>query len=162
VTAGDAAAAEAADEAETTAAAASAAAAPAAAVQQESSAGDGDAGEGVDGDGVDAGVEDGDGADAAGSAPTFADLQQAFPDSVGVVVLWSVALQVHGPDAQPSGVEVAPVLQLWGDTDTLQALRSSIAAADMVYLQHTLKVGMQAGMAPSRAAAESCRLHLQA
>jgi hypothetical protein len=59
---------------------------------------------------------------------------------VGVKLLWSVALQVHGPSAQPSDVEVAPVLQLWGDTDTLQALRSSIEAADKIYCQHTLQV----------------------
>jgi hypothetical protein len=117
-------------------AAAGASAATAAAIQQESSAGVGD--EIGDVDGIDDGV--GDGADGAGSAPTFADLQQAFPDSVGVVVLWSVALQVHGPEAQAAEVQVAPVLQLWGDADTLQALRSSIAAADMIYLQHTLKV----------------------
>jgi hypothetical protein len=84
-----------------------------------------------------------DAAAAAGPGLSFADLQQAFPDSVGVELLWSVALQVHGPDAQPSEVEVAPVLQLWGDTDTLQALRSSIAAADKTYCQHTLQVCRQ-------------------
>jgi hypothetical protein len=84
------------------------------------------------------------GADPAAVADlvtSFADLQQAFPGSVGVELLWSVALQVHGTNAQPAEVEVAPVLQLWGDTDTLQALRSSIAAADRTYCQHTLQVG---------------------
>jgi hypothetical protein len=73
---------------------------------------------------------------------SFADLQQAFPGSEGVELLWSVALQVHGPNVQPAGVQVAPVLQLWGDADTLEALRSSIAAADKTYCQHTLQVGV--------------------
>jgi hypothetical protein len=77
---------------------------------------------------------------AADPATSFADLQRAFPGTVGVKLLWSVALQVHGPNARPSEVQVALVLQLWGDTDTLQALRSSIAAADKTYCQHTLQV----------------------
>jgi hypothetical protein len=116
-----------------------AAAVAAASGQQESGAGVGAAAAAAAAAAAGAGASTG-----AGPCVSFADLQQASPGNEGIELSWWVALQLHGPEAQPAQVDVAPVLQLchndWGDPDTLRALQSTITAADATHCRRTLQV----------------------
>lgn len=60
---------------------------------------------------------------------TFAQLRLACPGNTALEMLWSVAQEVQGPTADPAALQVAPLLLLWADVDTLQDCRDSFATA---------------------------------
>jgi hypothetical protein len=69
---------------------------------------------------------------------TFSELQQQLPHSKGLNLLWGIAQQVHGSNADPAAVEVGPILLLWLHPATLQDCRDSLRTDSPAQIGETL------------------------